>query len=403
VISYFPEFDEEVTDPGTRAMLVRHAASMATGHITDMMEAAVDRDPADPMRGFLLLPPEQQPGTVFCYNQAASYTLSAIIQRTSGLTLTEYLRPRLLEPLGIEGFAWEQYAGHDVGMSGLHVTTDAIARLGELHLRHGLWNGRRVLPEAWVAEATRPHIPNPGPNPDWQQGYGFQFWMSRHGYRGDGACGQFCLVLPEQDAVVAITAGTNELQGVLDLVWQHLLPAFDGDVDADADSALRDRLSRLRLPTVQGRAVPVTAPDAWSVAAFTPAGGACPEQPGLTEVSVSPAPEGWQVALTDSGETLTLKLRTEGWNTSPAGAQPPTGACGAWSETASGSIFTLDVAFLETPHRLTVTCALPTRTFEAHWQAAPLGGSPLGELRVPRAHGLGGRVGPALPLAPLSP
>ncbi|HEY0866125.1 MAG TPA: hypothetical protein VGE01_02030, partial [Fimbriimonas sp.] len=67
------------------------------------------------------------------------------------------------------------------------------------------------------------------PNSDWAQGYGFQFWRSRHGaYRGDGAFGQFCLVMPVQNAVVAITASSNDLQGVLDAVWEHLLPGMLG-------------------------------------------------------------------------------------------------------------------------------------------------------------------------------
>src|SRR4029453_12531729 len=62
--------------------------------------------------------------------------------------------------------------------------------------------------------------------PDWQQGYGFQFWMARAGYRGDGAYGQFCVVLPEQDAVIATTAGTENMQGILDAVWANLLPSM---------------------------------------------------------------------------------------------------------------------------------------------------------------------------------
>ena len=90
-----------------------------------------------------------------------------------------------------------------------------------------MWNGTRLLDEEWVAEATRAQVDNPAePNPDWRQGYGFQFWMARHGYRGDGAYGQFCVVLPEQDAVIATTAATENMQGILDAVWAHLLPAM---------------------------------------------------------------------------------------------------------------------------------------------------------------------------------
>ena len=84
------------------------------------------------------------------------------------------------------------------------------------------------MPEAWVEEATATHSDNSSqPNPDWQQGYGYQFWRCRHGaYRGDGAFGQYCLVMPDQDAVLAITSGIGDMQAALDLVWEHLLPAM---------------------------------------------------------------------------------------------------------------------------------------------------------------------------------
>src|SRR5439155_23881859 len=100
-----------------------------------------------------------------------------------GQSLTEYLRPRLFEPLGIGEVAWLQRpAGRDLGFSGLHATTDAIARLGLLYSQEGVWEGKRLLPASWVAEATRSHIStSPWDNVDWQQGYGFQFWMARHG------------------------------------------------------------------------------------------------------------------------------------------------------------------------------------------------------------------------------
>ena len=137
---------------------------------------------------------------MFAYNQPCTYSLAAIIQRVTGQTLTQYLRTRLFDPLGIGQVGWQQYPdGRDIGYSGLHATTDAIARLGLLYLQRGVWNGARLLSEEWVAEATRLQIESPNePNPDWRQGYGFQFWMARHGYRGDGAHGQFALYFPNK-------------------------------------------------------------------------------------------------------------------------------------------------------------------------------------------------------------
>src|SRR5690606_12331728 len=100
-VSYFPEFRADITDPRSRSIRVRHLASMASGHHQEMLDRAVAADPGEPVRGFLLQPPECEPGTVFAYNQPNTYTLGAIVQRVTGQSLSGYLRPRLLDPLGI--------------------------------------------------------------------------------------------------------------------------------------------------------------------------------------------------------------------------------------------------------------------------------------------------------------
>ncbi len=242
VLSHFPELDAEITDPRSRRILVRHVAAMASGHLTDTIDLAREIDPVDLVRGFLLLPPDREPGTVFAYNQPCTFSIAALIQRAAGMPLTDYLRPRLFDPLGIGEVGWlTDPRGRELGFSGLHATTDAIAKLGQLYLQRGTWHGRQLLDAAWVDDATRSHIANPdGENPDWRQGYGFQFWMARHGYRGDGAYGQFCVVLPEHDVVLAITGQSLDMQAVLDAAWTHLLPAFaaaTGDADVPSRSS----------------------------------------------------------------------------------------------------------------------------------------------------------------------
>jgi hypothetical protein len=134
----------------------------------------------------------------------------------------------------------------------LSVRTEDIAKFGQLYLQKGAWHGKQLLPEEWVAKATARQTSN-GSNPksDWDQGYGYQFWRCRHGaYRGDGAFGQFCVVLPEQDAVIAITSGVRNMQGVLDVVWDKLLPAIKSGTlaaDDDAEKKLKQRLAKLSL------------------------------------------------------------------------------------------------------------------------------------------------------------
>jgi CubicO group peptidase (beta-lactamase class C family) len=397
VVSYFPEFAADITDPGSRSILVRHVASMASGHLTDTWDEAVARDPAEPVRGFLLLPPDRAPGTVFAYNQSATYTLAAIVQKLTGQSLIEYLRPRLLDPLGIRGAAWRQYPrDRDLGFSGLHATTDAIARLGLLYLNGGVWEGKRLLPAWWTAEATRAHVLNAdgsaeGASSDWQQGYGFQFWMSRHGYRGDGAYGQFCLVLPEQDAVIAITADTGQMQAVLDAVWGYLLPAFgpvatgDGKAHAagPADVALQRRLSGLKLPPAPGGSSPAAGSGALLDAEFTPEGGRCADQPSLTTVTVTDASDNGDcgIRLAEDDWSLSLRCVQGRWTVSEPGAPVPTAVSGGWTEPGT---LTIDVAFLETPHHLIITCSLPDRTFRARWRTRPLHGGRLRSIQAPR-------------------
>src|ERR1700744_553100 len=154
VVKPSPEFDADITDPRSRASLVRHVAAMASGHNREMRTEALDRDPEEPVRGFLLIPPDQEPGTVFAYSQPCTYTLASIIQRNAGMPLTEYLRPRLFDPLGIGPVGWQTWPpGRQQGFSGLFARTEDIAKLGLLHLRGGHWNGHEVLPADWVAEA----------------------------------------------------------------------------------------------------------------------------------------------------------------------------------------------------------------------------------------------------------
>lgn len=385
VISYFPEFEADITDPRSRAMLVRHVASMASGHESDTLFEAHGLDSEDLVRGFLLIPPPRDPGTIFAYNNTATLTLSAVVQRASGQSLTEYLRPRLLDPLGIGDIAWlRDGRGRELGFSGLHATTDAVARLGQLYLRGGVWEGERLLPEWWVAEATCTQIQNPGVmlSEDWQRGYGFKFWMSRHGYRGDGAFGQFCLVLPEQDVVIATTADTGNMQAVLDLVWEHLVPAFGpapltgGEA---ADEVLAQRLADLALPPAAGKTAPPERGEAWSAGAFTPDGGVCEQSPKLTVIDLAPGTDGWTLTLTEDGHPLRVRLGEAGWT---VGDEPvPTAVSGGWTD---ADTLAVDLAFLETPHHLEVTCSLNDRTFKASWRTEPLHGLPLRAMCAPQ-------------------
>lgn len=263
VLKYFP--DDAPADPSgnLKAMRVSDLLRMSTGQQTEPPRTADEPW----VKTFLSHPVPFKPGTHFLYNTSATYMLSAIVQKATGETTLDYLRPRLFDPLGIDDPTWEASPqGVSAGGYGLSVRTEDIAKFGQLYLQKGKWDGKQLVPEGWVEAATARETSNgSNPNSDWDQGYGYQFWRCRHGaYRGDGAFGQFCIVLPEQDAVIAITSGTRDMQGVLNLVWEHLLPAMKrGPLAEGAAEAgkLSERLKTLSLPAVEGIAAPSSIPD----------------------------------------------------------------------------------------------------------------------------------------------
>ncbi|MFN2233479.1 MAG: serine hydrolase domain-containing protein [Anaerolineales bacterium] len=251
LLKFFPDESPKKISPNLGAMRVRHLLSMTTGHHEDTTEPIMRA--RDPFKTFLKLPVAHQPGTYFVYNSGASYMLAAIVQKLTGGTVLEYLTPRLFEPLGISGATWDSHPnGVNFGGWGLNIKTEDIARFGQLYLQKGQWGGQQLVPADWVEAATAKQVPNgPDENPDWEQGYGYQFWRCQPAgvYRGDGAFGQFCIVMPEQDAVLAITAGVAEMQPVLDLVWKILLPAF-GDAALSEQSSVAENL-QVRLQGLQ--------------------------------------------------------------------------------------------------------------------------------------------------------
>ena len=388
VVSHFPEFEADITDRNSRSMRIRHIAAMASGHEQETWSQAVALDSNEPVRGFLLIPPDRPPGTVFAYNQPCTYTLASIIQRKAGMPLTRYLRPRLFDPLGIGLVGWHTFPpGREQGFTGLHARTEDIAKLGQLYLQNGRWDGSQLISENWVAHATSRQIDNANrPDPDWRQGYGFQFWMSRHGYRGDGAFGQFCVILPEQDAVVVTTASTRDMQAMLDAMWAHLLPALGQSApDIGSQEQLASRLRGLELAAYQADAEPADW-EGWMREPFrvASADGDPETQPTLTSIGLQRGAAGLQVTLNEVDNALSFAVGTRGWTVStPAdtfGKGIPVAAAGGWSDQKT---LRLEVIFLETPHRMDIVCSLDDQCASAAWRLPPLGGFHLQDLRNP--------------------
>lgn len=256
VISFFPNKVPEKTTWQLEQLRVKDLLTMTTGHNKEPFN--YDRDD-DWVKVFLNSNIPYLPGTHFMYNTPATYMLSAIIQKVTGDKLVDYLFPRLFEPLGIELPQWEMDPLEiNTGGWGLHLKTEDIAKFGQFYLQKGNWNGEQLLSESWIEMASSKQVSN-GSNPenDWMQGYGFQFWRSRHNtYRGDGAMGQFCLVFPQNQTVIAITSGTNNMGQIMQLTWNILLPALEKKTlptDIKAHQDLKNKTASLALKPVVGK------------------------------------------------------------------------------------------------------------------------------------------------------
>jgi CubicO group peptidase (beta-lactamase class C family) len=268
VISFFPDDLPDSVSQYLSELTVKDVLIMSDGQDPDPT-GAVGTKYTNWVKGFLATPILHEPGSVFLYNSLGTYMLSAIVQKVTGQKIIDYLKPRLFDPLGITGMDWEtDMQGRNTGGWGLRLKTEDMAKFAQLFLQKGKWNGRQVLPASWVEEASTAKIMQDPNAPqsrkdssDWLQGYCYQMWRCRHNaFRGDGAFGQFMIVMPEQDAVLAITAETPNMQEEINLVWDYLLPAFkDGKLPADAAalSKLRQRINALALAPPQKNNAPL--------------------------------------------------------------------------------------------------------------------------------------------------
>ena len=264
VISFFPDDLPDTISPYLSKMTVKDLLTMTVGQYPEPTFRIVSSE-SNWVKGFLSFPIVNDPGTKFLYNSLASYMLSAIVQKVTGEKVIDYLKPRLFEPLGIKDLDWETDPyGINTGGWGLRLKTEDLAKFGQLFLNKGIWNGKQLLPKAWIEEASTSKIEQVPNAPqaikdssDWMQGYCYQMWRCRHNaFRGDGAFGQFIIVMPEKDAVIAITAETPDMQDEINLVWHYLLPAMHKNKlsgDNKANDILKQKLSSLSiLPPEKG-------------------------------------------------------------------------------------------------------------------------------------------------------
>lgn len=269
VVGFFPEHRPAIVSDNLAAMTVEDLLTMRSGHRTGISGGEWRGISESWVAAFLNEPVDDRPGTAFIYSSASSYMLSAIVSRVTGQTVHALLTERLFRPIGMTDGTWDlSPEGYSPGGNGLSCTLEDMLRFGILHCQGGVWNGVPILPASWVAEATRNHVDDvwmapldgrryparDGMDPASivrKDGYGYQWWMTPWGgANASGLFGQNCILLPEQDAVIAITAamapGDKRLMAH---IGDHLVPALGAAAtDEAADTRLAERLASLALP-----------------------------------------------------------------------------------------------------------------------------------------------------------
>ena len=245
VVSFFDGELPDVVSDELAAMSVRDLLTMQAGHAESVSGSVFRPIKTSWVVEFFKIPVVSEPGTEFLYSSALSFILSAIVTRTTGEAVRDYLEPRVFKPLGISGLTWGSSPnGISSGGNGLTWMTADSLKLGILHLNKGQWDGQQVLPRSWVEGATRAQVP--------AGHYGYQWWVNEpaDAYYAVGAFGQYSVVFPKHDAVLAITAGVALGSPLESLIFKHFPAAF-GNADLVPSDAgtneLQDRIDNLRL------------------------------------------------------------------------------------------------------------------------------------------------------------
>ena len=218
---------------GLKALTLHDLLSMQSGH-----SACVLRDirwADDTVKAFFEQEMQHTPGTTFAYSTAATCVCAASVERVTGKKLVDFLDERLFQKLGIEKPTWwECRDGQTLGGTGLHLSSDSITKFGVMLKNKGTYNGERIVSEEYLAMATRHHsIDLNNGSPDWTAGYGYQFWINdREGYRGDGAFGQLCMILPSIDTVVTVMGEVGNMALEVELVYKLLDTMYGEETDS---------------------------------------------------------------------------------------------------------------------------------------------------------------------------
>lgn len=209
VADLFPDKTTPVSRLKYKELTVEHLLTMTSG--ASFNEAAAMTE-TDWVSAFFAGAPTAKAGRKFQYNSLNTYMLSAVVHRVAGQGLAEYLKPRLFDPLGITRYFWETCPeGIEKGGWGLYIGSEDMAKIGQLVLNGGVWNGRRLISEEWLQQATACHAAAPESFGEFN--YGYQIWCGREKQRFlfNGMLGQNVLGFPQSGILLVSNAGNDEM------------------------------------------------------------------------------------------------------------------------------------------------------------------------------------------------
>lgn len=254
LISFFPEKLPAKPCENMQKMKIEHLLTMSTGHSE---EPDIFSDEGDNVKRFLWSYVDLEPGSHFVQNTPAAYMLSAVIHKLTGQNLVEYLTPRLFEPLNIKNVCWDSdNAGISMGGFGLSLKTEDIMKFGIMLLNNGIYNGRQIIGEDWIKNATS-HMVDNYSELDWGADCGYQFRQCSYPnmFRADGTFGQLCCVMRNEGIVIVTTAGIHDIQQLLSIIRDNLISDLRSEPFKDHaadENRLEQAASELMMKTPDG-------------------------------------------------------------------------------------------------------------------------------------------------------
>ena len=230
VLDFFPEY-KNIAYPGSENITVKNLLQMSSGHHSVDYSRYNSMDRA---KLFFITEIKSIPGSDFCYEDLCSYMLGRIVEKLTGQTMLEYLKPRLFEPLEIINPQWHTCQnGHTSCSGGLYLTTEEFSRLGIMLMQNGVYKDKLILSADYVKRLYMDLIDTSSKNdPETNGGYGYQVWKCTppNTYRADGMYGQLCVILNDYHAVVTVTAHNEiEHKDILRSIWNDILPKLTSD------------------------------------------------------------------------------------------------------------------------------------------------------------------------------